>query len=62
MPGRTYHMKIERKGDTISAWVDGELLARMKDPDPLAGSGHEYFAFNNWQAELWFDNLKITPL
>jgi hypothetical protein len=62
VPGHTYHMKIERKGDTISAWVDGDLLAQMKDPNPLAGSGHEYFAFNNWQAELWFDNLKITPL
>ncbi|MEY4579522.1 MAG: hypothetical protein RL701_4225, partial [Pseudomonadota bacterium] len=35
--GRTYHMKIERKGDTISAWVDGELLATMRDADPLWG-------------------------
>lgn len=60
--GHTYHMKIERKGDTISAWADGELLARMKDPNPLWGSGHEYFAFNDWQAELWFDNLEVTPL
>ena len=60
--GRTYHMKIERKGDTITAWADGELLARMKDPKPLWGSGHEYFAINNWQAELWFDNLEVTPL
>jgi Domain of Unknown Function (DUF1080) len=60
--GRTYHMKIERKGDTISAWADDQLLAQMKDDNPLWGSGHEYFAFNNWQAELWFDNLKITPL
>jgi hypothetical protein len=60
--GHTYHMKIERKGDTISAWADGELLARFKDANPLWGSGHEYFAFNDWQAELWFDNLQITPL
>jgi len=60
--GRTYHMKIERKSDTITAWVDGEQLATMKDPEPLTGRGHEYFAFNNWQSELWFDNLKITPL
>jgi hypothetical protein len=60
--GHTYHMKIERRGDTISAWADGELLARMKDSNPLWGSGHEYFAFNNWQAELWFDNLEVTPL
>ena len=60
--GRTYHMKIERKGDTISAWVDGQLLASMVDEDPLWGPGHDHFAINNWQSELWFDNLKITPL
>jgi hypothetical protein len=60
--GRTYHMKIERKGDTISAWADSELLVRMVDPNPLWGAGHDHFGFNNWQSELWFDNLKITPL
>ena len=60
--GRTYRMKIEREGDTISAWVDGQLLAKMVDKDPLWGPGHDHFAFNNWQSELWFDNLKITPL
>lgn len=60
--GRTYHMKIERKGDTITAWADDKKLAQMKDEHPLWGSGHEYFAFNDWQAELWFDNLHITPL
>ena len=61
-PGHTYHMKIERDGDTISAWADGLLLARLADKNPLSGPGHDHFAFNNWQAELWFDNLKITPL
>ena len=60
--GRTYHMKIERKGDTISAWGDGQLLVRFVDADPLWGPGHDHFAINNWQSELWFDNLKITPL
>jgi hypothetical protein len=60
--GRTYHMKIERKGDTISAWVDGQLLVKMTDKDPLWGTGHDHFAINNWQSELWFDNLTITSL
>ena len=60
--GHNYHMKIERKGDTISAWADGQLLAKMKDPNPLWGAGHDHFAINNWATELWFDNLKITPL
>ena len=60
--GHNYHMKIERKGDTISAWADGQLLAKLKDPNPLWGAGHDHFAINNWATELWFDNLKITPL
>jgi len=60
--GRTYHMKIERRGATISAWVDDHKLAELVDPDPLEGPGHDHFAFNDWEAELWFDNLKIEPL
>lgn len=61
-PGKTYHIVIEREGDTITATVDGEELATMTDPDPLEGRGHEYFAFNNWESDLWFDNLEIEPL
>ncbi|MFT3923646.1 MAG: DUF1080 domain-containing protein [Myxococcales bacterium] len=60
--GRTYHMKIERQGDTITAWVDDQMLVKMNDPDPLWGVGHDHFGINNWQSELWFDNLVITPI
>jgi hypothetical protein len=60
--GRRYHMKIERRGATITAWVDDHQLAKMVDPDPLGGPGHDHFAFNNWESELWFDNLRIEPL
>jgi hypothetical protein len=34
----------------------------MNDPEPLEGPGHDHFAFNDWEAELWFDNLHIQPL
>jgi len=60
--GRTYHIRIEREGDTITAWADDHELAAMTDPDPLEGRGHDHFAFNNWEADLWFDNLRIEPL
>jgi hypothetical protein len=60
--GKTYHMKIERRGAMLTVWVDGRELLRMNDKDPLEGPGHDHFAFNNWQSELWFDNLVITPL
>lgn len=60
--GQTYPMKIERRGATIRAWAGARELASMTDPDPLVGVGHDHFGFNDWQSELWFDNLRITPL
>jgi hypothetical protein len=62
VPGQTYHMKIERRGGTSGFWVDGRKIASMNDPEPLSGPGHDHFAFNNWQAPLTFDNLRIKPL
>lgn len=62
VPGRTYHMKIERRGATISAWADDQPLGSLNDPDPLVGAGHDHFGFNNWMAPLTFDNLRISSL
>jgi hypothetical protein len=60
--GRSYHLRIERVGPKLTVWADDEVLLEMSDPDPLRGRGHDHFGFNNWQSELWFDNLEITPL
>lgn len=62
VPGQTYRMKIERRGATITAYVDGQELASYTDPRPLEGRGHDHFGFNNWETDLTFDNLRITPL
>ena len=61
-PGRTYHFRIERVGGTLTVWVDDQVLVEMVDPEPLRGRGHDHFGFNNWKSDLWFDNLKVTPL
>jgi len=61
-PGHTYRIVAERRDDTIRVEVDGEELVRMEDPEPLRGRGHTHFAFNDWEAEVFFDNLVITPL
>lgn len=61
VPGRTYHMKIVRKGAKFTAWADDHELFSMTDPDPLYGRGHDHFGVNNWQSDLWLDNLTITP-
>lgn len=62
VPGRTYHIVAERRGSTLRVEVDGETLVEMDDPDPLEGRGHDHFAFNDWEAEVYFDNLVISPL
>jgi hypothetical protein len=60
--GHKYRLKIERRGSVITAWADGFKLATMDDAEPLSGRGHDHFAINNWDSDLWFDNLEITPL
>jgi hypothetical protein len=60
--GQTYSLRFERRGDTVSFFIDDEEIATMQDDEPLEGRGHDHFAFNNWQSDLWFDNLVIEPL
>ncbi len=60
--GRHYHFSIERRGRVLRWMLDGAPMLEWDDPDPLAGPGHEYFAFNDWDAQVHFDNLVITPL
>ena len=60
--GHTYHMRIERRGNMIRSFADDVMLAEMNDPNPMFGEGHDHFGINNWQSDLWFDNLRITPL
>lgn len=64
VPRRHYHWKIERQGNRITWWVDDMQTPFLvyEDPHPLEGNGHEFFGFNNWEADTWFDNLVITPL
>lgn len=60
---KRYHFSIERTDLHTVRWsVDGETLFSFDDTEPLRGQGHEYFAFNGWDAEVCFDDLRITPL
>ncbi|MCA9626905.1 MAG: hypothetical protein KC766_04545 [Myxococcales bacterium] len=61
--GETYRFKIERSdGKTVKWWVNETEILSYTDPQPLTGSGHDHFGFNDWDAKLCFDNLTITPL
>jgi hypothetical protein len=61
---RRYHWKIVRRGGRIDWYVDdmSTPFLSYQDEQPFAGPGHEYFAFTNWQTDVWFDNLVIRKL
>ena len=59
--GKRYHWRISRRGGHIDWQIDGKPFLSFDDGRPLEGRDHSYFAFNDWEAELHFDNLKITP-
>jgi hypothetical protein len=63
VPGQVYHFKIERTdGKTIRWSVDGLEIHKWTDPSPLVGQRHDHFGFNDWEAKVCFDNVKVTPL
>ncbi len=62
VPRQHYHFAIERRARVLRWLLDGNPMLEWDDPDPLAGPGHEHFAFNNWDVRVHFDNLVVTPL
>lgn len=63
VPGVKYRFGIERAdGRTVRWTVDGAEMAKLNDPMPLVGPGHEYLGFNNWEVRACFDDLNIVPL
>ncbi len=62
-PGQVYRFKVERAdGKTVRWWVDGNEMLSYPDLAPLSGLGHDHFGFNDWDAKVCFDNVRVTPL
>lgn len=60
---RRYRWRIERTdGHTLRLFLDDAEIAAYDDPAPLCGPRHSRFAFSGWEAEVTFDDLRITPL
>lgn len=61
--GRRYRLKLERTdGRTVRFWVDDVEVLSFTDPLPLQGTGHDHFAFNDWETPVCFDHLIVEPL
>ena len=57
--GKTYHFAVIKAGDTLTWYVDNELVLSYRDPSPLSG---RYFGFNDWDTPVYFDNLRVYDL
>lgn len=57
--GRLHRFTLVRVSDTLRWYLDGTLVLEYHDEDPLRG---RYFGFNDWNAPVEFDNLKIYQL
>lgn len=60
-PGRRYHLRIARHDGRVEWSIDGRQVLALDDPAPLEGPAHAFFAFDNWETELHFDNLVVRP-
>ncbi|MBU1430518.1 hypothetical protein KKF91_08160 [Myxococcota bacterium] len=58
-PDVFYHWTIERTDHRVLWYIDNQLFLTFNDKNPVMG---EHFAFNNWEAPVVFDNLKIYDL
>jgi hypothetical protein len=61
-PDRTYRMRVERRGRVLRWIVDGEEFLVLDDPAPLSGPGNDRFGFSSWDADLFFDDLRVEPI
>ena len=65
--GKSYHWKVMRKinGDgsgDLEWYLDGKLWMMFHDLQPLRGPGHDRFAFNSWETDAYYSNVKVTPI
>ena len=60
--GKTYHFILVRRQSKLTWYLKPGLFLEMRDTIPLEGTGHEYFAINNWASEVYFDNFKVFEL
>ena len=57
-PG-TYRMRLEKLGDYVRLYINGELDFEFRDIDVLRGPGHQTFGFEVLSGHCVIDNVKI---
>lgn len=62
-PNRKYRWTVQRTdGKTLELLIDGQKVLEYVDQDPLFGPRNNKLAFSNWQSDVYYDDLVVTPL
>lgn len=60
---RRYRWTIIREdGQTLRMLIDGKEVLAYPDKAPLYGPRNNKLAFTNWESDVYYDDLRITPL
>lgn len=60
---RKYQWKVQRtNGRTLELWIDGQKIIEYDDAEALFGPQNNRLGFSNWQSDVSYDDLVITPL
>lgn len=57
--GRTYHVRLVRRGDQFTCHIDGQMLLDTKLPATAKDQPGGYLGFRTWRTKLWWDNLIV---
>jgi len=60
---RKYRWTVQRtNGADLELYIDGEHVLTYKDDAPLYGPRNNRLAFTNWESDVFYDDIVITPL
>jgi len=60
---RVYRWRVERRnGKDVRWFIDDKEVLVYEDRQPLVGKRQNFLGFTNWQSDVYYDDLKITPL
>ncbi|MFT4703016.1 MAG: hypothetical protein ACI81R_000704 [Bradymonadia bacterium] len=62
IPNQVYRFRIERTDNVMRWYIDDELFIAYDDEAPLTGEGHQHFGFNDWDAPVRFDEVRVYDL
>jgi hypothetical protein len=62
-PNKKYRWTVQRTdGHTVELFLDGQPIIAYDDKEPLTGERNHSLAFSNWESDVFYDDLVVTPL